>query len=68
MTTLSSIVGVCSWILHYFKLEAHGALMGSLEFCSLDYGLVMVLSCLCLLDVIVDAMDEKMFNEPLIGK
>ena len=38
MTTLFILDGVCIWILGFYKLKAHGALMGSLEFFSLDCG------------------------------
>ena len=38
MTTLSILVGVCIWVLRFDKLEALEALMGPLDFCSLDYG------------------------------
>ena len=40
-----------------------------LSFFLLGCGKVIVLFCLCLLDVIVElrAMDEKMFNEFIIG-
>ena len=36
MTTLSILVGVCIWILVFYKLEAHEALTGSFEFFSVD--------------------------------
>ena len=38
MTTLSILVRVCIWVLGFYKLEALGVLMGSLEFGSLDCG------------------------------
>jgi hypothetical protein len=70
MTILSILLGVCIWVLGSYKLEAHEALMGSREFCSMHYAYVIVLSCLCLLDTIVElhATDENMFNDFLIEK
>ena len=38
MTSLSILVGVCIWVLGFYILKVHGALMGSLTFCSMDYG------------------------------
>jgi hypothetical protein len=52
-----------------FKLEAFGALFGSLELCSVDCGEIVMLLAL-FVDAIVNLhpMDEKMFNGVLIGK
>ena len=35
MTTLSILVRVCIWVLGFYKLEVLGALVGSLDICSL---------------------------------
>ena len=43
MTTLSVLVGICIWILGFYKLKAHGALMGSLNFFFMDRAKVIVL-------------------------
>ena len=55
MITLSIIVEVCIWDLGFHKIEAHGVVMGYLEFGSFDF---------LLLDVIVElhAMNENKFN------
>ena len=43
MSTLSILLGVCIWVLGSCKLEAHGALMGYVEFCSLAYDQIIAL-------------------------
>ena len=53
MTTMSILVMICICVLGFYKLEALGALMGSLEFCSPDCGLViMFLSFFCLMQLL----------------
>jgi hypothetical protein len=66
---MSTLVRVCIWVLGFFKLEAFGALVGSLELCSVDCGEIVMLLAL-FVDAIVNLhpMDEKMFNGVLIGK
>ena len=60
MTTCSFLLCVCIWVLGFYTLEALGVLMGSLEFCSPNYGLVIMLLSL-FVDAIVElhAIDEK---------
>ena len=50
MIKMYVLVRVCAWVLGFYKLEALGALMGFLEFCSL-----------CSFDTIIElhAMNEK---------
>jgi hypothetical protein len=57
------------WVLGFYKLEALGVLMGSLEFCSPVLGELLG-SCLCFFDAVVElqAMNGKTFNDFLIGK
>ena len=54
MTTLSSLVRVCIWVLGFYKLEVVAK-----SLCS----------CLCLLDAMFElcAMDEKMSNDFLVA-
>ena len=53
----------------FYKLKAHKALMGSLEF-SLWIEVELLCYFLCLVDAIgeLHAMDEKMFDDFLIGR
>ena len=63
--TLSILVRVCIWVLGFYKLEALGALLGSLEFFSLNLWLnFCALVFVCLMKIIIDllAMDRRMFN------
>lgn len=66
---MSTLVRVCIWVLGFFKLEAFGVLVGSLELCSLDCDEIVMFLAL-FVDAIVDLhpLDEKMFNDVLIGK
>ena len=68
MTSMSILVRVCTWVQAFYKHEALGALMGSLDF-ALHIVAKLLCSCLCLFDAIVDlhAKHEKMFNDYLIG-
>ena len=36
MTTLSILVGVCIWVLGFYKLKALRIVIGYLKFCSFD--------------------------------
>jgi hypothetical protein len=59
MTSMYVLVKVCIWVLGFYKPDALGALIGFLEFCFI-----------CLFDAFVKLhpMDEKTFNDFLIGK
>ena len=59
MTIMDVLVGVCIWILGFYKLEALGALMAFLKF-SLQIVANLLRSFLYLFDTIVElhAMDE----------
>ena len=66
MTTMNVLVGVCIWVLGFYKPKALGALMSFLELCSL-FVTKSLCFCLRLFDTIVElyAMDE---NDIFLGK
>ena len=69
MCTMLILVRVCIWVLGFYKLKSLGALMSSLEFCSWIVA-KWLCSSFCLFDELdeLHAMDEKIFNDFLIGK
>ena len=64
MTTLFILIGVCIWVLGFPKLEALGALVVFLEFCSLDCGFIIFLLSL----FVMQTMSKNLFTNFLIGK
>ena len=56
------------WVLGFYKIEALGALIGSLSFAL--HMVKSLCSCLCLFAATIELypMDDKMFNDFIIGK
>ena len=65
MATMSVLVMICIWVLGFYKLEALGALMGSLGFFLFGLCLSYLCSCLSLFHAIIvlHALDGKMVKD-----
>jgi hypothetical protein len=69
MTTLYVLVGVCIWVLGFYKLRAHGALMDFLEFFSPNCGYIILLLSLFAWchRWVTQCYGWNLFNDFLIG-